>query len=138
VPSGLENSLLGCSARWLGLLKLRLCGFKILLRYVDLKFQRVQLWILKNRPPITAKILIIGLGGLPVPYHFIGRRSGRCRKGDTLGQPRIPSTRALPTQAQSARELAAGFRQKQILQTPSLDVPGQGCLNNLHSLSEDN
>src|SRR6202051_2378120 len=57
------------------LLKLRLCGFQVLIRYIDLEFQRVQLRILKNGPPITTKILVIGFGGLPVPYLFIGRRS---------------------------------------------------------------
>jgi len=29
--------------------------------------ERIKLRILKYRPPIAAKILIIGLGGLPVP-----------------------------------------------------------------------
>jgi hypothetical protein len=49
-------------------------SFQILVRYIDLIFQRVELRILKNRPPRTAKILVIGLGGLPIPYLFIGRR----------------------------------------------------------------
>jgi hypothetical protein len=57
------------------LLELRLRGLQILIRYIDLQFQRIELRILKYRPPRTAKILVIGLGGLPVPYLFIGRRS---------------------------------------------------------------
>ena len=57
------------------LLILRLGGLQILIRYIDLVFQRIELRILKYRPPVTAKILVIGLGGLPVPYLFIGGRS---------------------------------------------------------------
>src|SRR5205085_10986776 len=48
-------------------------------RYVDLKLERIQLRILKNFPPLPAKILVIGLSGLPVPYLFIGGRRRRVR-----------------------------------------------------------
>jgi len=42
---------------------------------IFLPFQVIQLRILEYRPPRTAEILVIRLGGLPVPYFFIGRRS---------------------------------------------------------------
>jgi hypothetical protein len=61
------------------LLELRFRSLQILIRYVDLQFQGIQLWIVEYRPPRAAKILIIRLGGLPVPYLFIGWRS-LCRR----------------------------------------------------------
>jgi hypothetical protein len=47
--------------------ELGLGGLQVLIRYIDLKLERIKLRILKNLPPLTAKILVIGLGGLPVP-----------------------------------------------------------------------
>ena len=47
--------------------ELRLGSFQILIRYVDLSLQSIQLRILKNLPPLTAKVLIIRVGRLPVP-----------------------------------------------------------------------
>jgi hypothetical protein len=61
------------------LLELRFRRFKILIRYVHLQFQGIKLRILEYRPPGPAKILVVRLGGLPVPYLFIGWRS-RCRR----------------------------------------------------------
>src|SRR6266576_762777 len=55
--------------------KLSLCRLQILIRYVDLRLQRIELRILEYRPPRTTKVLVIGLSGSPVPYLFIaGRR----------------------------------------------------------------
>jgi hypothetical protein len=57
------------------LLELRLRRLQILIGYVDLQFQGVKLRILEYRPPRAAKILVIRLSGLPVPYLFIRGRS---------------------------------------------------------------
>jgi hypothetical protein len=57
------------------LLELRLRRLQILIRYVDLRFQRIKLWILEYRPPRAAKILVVRLSRLPVSYLFVGCRS---------------------------------------------------------------
>jgi hypothetical protein len=55
--------------------ELRFRGLQVLVRYIDLLFQRIQLRILKNRPPFAAEILFIRFGWLPVPYLFVCGRS---------------------------------------------------------------
>src|ERR1700688_2116590 len=49
------------------LLILRRGSFQVLVRNIDLKFQRIELRILKNSPPRTTKILVVRLGGFPIP-----------------------------------------------------------------------
>ena len=62
------------------LAELRLCGFQILVGDINLFFKRIQLRILKNLPPLSARDLIVGLSRLPVRRHFfVSRRRGNGR-----------------------------------------------------------
>src|SRR5450755_2719995 len=64
------------------LLELRLHRLQILIGNVDLFFQRVQLRVLENLPPLALRNLIAGLGRLPVRRDFLVagrfRRRGLC------------------------------------------------------------
>src|SRR6202021_2117393 len=58
-----------------GLLGLRFGGHQILVRNINLQTQFFKLRIFEDRPPVAAKILVIGLGRLPVRCFFIRGRS---------------------------------------------------------------
>jgi hypothetical protein len=42
---------------------------------VDLRFEGIELRILKNFPPVAAQILVIWLGRFPIAYLFINWRN---------------------------------------------------------------
>ena len=57
-----------------GLYILRLGRFQILIRYVDLRFELVQLRVLENLPPCSACNRIVGLRSRPIGRQFLVRR----------------------------------------------------------------
>ena len=60
--------------------ELRFRRLQILIGDIDLFFKRIQLRVLKNLPPLSARDLIAGLRRLPIRRHFfVARRRGRGR-----------------------------------------------------------
>src|SRR6201998_3399556 len=74
-----------------GLLILSSRRFQVLVGNVDLLLQRVELGILKQFPPISAQVVVIGLGSLPVSHLLVcgwgwGRRSFVFRSNGATGK----------------------------------------------------
>ena len=58
---------------------LSLGGFQVLVGDADLRFQSIELGVLKYFPPVTAEILVIRLGRFPIANLFIRWRNFRLR-----------------------------------------------------------
>src|ERR1700690_172304 len=61
-----------------GLPEPRFRSLQVLIRDIHLFFQGIQLWVLKNLPPLTPRYLIAGCSRLPVWRNLLeARRGGR-------------------------------------------------------------
>jgi hypothetical protein len=120
------------------LLILRLCLLQILVRNIDLEFQFIELRVFKYRPPVPTKILVIGLGGLPVRGFFIRGWSRRPLVYGSLDPPRIQTLGRRVQRGPLARVFSSCPRPKYYLEDRSFGVSRQTSLNDLDFLPRDN